>query len=52
MREVFKFLYPVSVGVWVTSLFITACYNNSIPMWVSLVAMNAFNILKDVEFKR
>lgn len=45
ITEIFKFLYAVSLGVWTTSLFITVFYDNSIPMWISLVVMNIFDIL-------
>lgn len=46
-KEIFKFLYAVSLGVWLTGLFITVCYDNSVPMWISLIVMNVFNILKE-----
>ena len=46
-KELFKFLHAVSLGVWCTSMFITICYDNSIPMWISLIVMNIFSILKD-----
>lgn len=47
MKEVFEFLYDVSLGAWFTSLFITIYYGNSIPMWITLVVMNIFMILKN-----
>jgi len=49
--KIFGFLYAVSLGVWITSLFIYTCYDNSIPMWISLVAMNVFNALRIWEDK-
>lgn len=45
-KEIFKFLHAVSLGAWLTSLFITIYYDNAIPMWILLVVMNAFDILK------
>ena len=48
MKEVFKFLHAVSIGAWIMSLFITAYYDNSIPMWILLVVMNGFMIAKEV----
>lgn len=47
MKAVFEFLYAVSLGAWITSLFITTYYNNSIPMWILLVVMNVLFVLKD-----
>ena len=48
MKELFKFLYAVSLGAWMTSGFIALCYNNAIPMWILLVVMNVFYILKEI----
>lgn len=48
MRNFFRSLYYISVGVWMTSLFITAYYGNSIPMWISLIIMDILLTLKDV----
>lgn len=45
-KEIFKFLHAVSLGAWLTSLFITIYYNNAIPMWIFLIVMNVFDILK------
>lgn len=47
MREVYGFLYDVSLGVWIASLFIAGCYDNVVPMWISLVIMNIFYVLKE-----
>lgn len=47
-KELFKFLYAVSLGAWITSGFIALFYNNVIPMWILLVVMNVFYILKDI----
>lgn len=46
-KELFKLLYAVSLGAWMTSMFIAACYDNPIPMWVLLVIMNVLYILKE-----
>lgn len=46
-KELFKFLHAASLGAWITSMFITTCYDNPIPMWILLVAMNVFMILKE-----
>ena len=46
-KEVFKFLHAVSLGAWLTSLFICIYYDNAVPMWILLVVMNIFNILKN-----
>lgn len=45
--EVFNNLYYLSIGVWVASLFITVFYNNSIPMWISLIITNVLLALRD-----
>lgn len=45
-KEIFGFLYAASVGAWATSLFISACYNNSIPMRILIIVMNIFLALK------
>ena len=39
-------LFWASVGVWVTCGFIAVCYDNSIPMWVALIVMNALYYAK------
>lgn len=46
-KELFNFLYAVSLGAWITSMFITTYYDNSIPMWILLVVMNVFYALKE-----
>ena len=46
-KELFKFFHAVSFGVWCTSMFIAIFYDNSIPMWISLIVMNILSILKD-----
>lgn len=48
LKEIFELLYYISIGAWVTSLFITLHYNNSIPMWILLVVMNAFHVLMKI----
>lgn len=45
MKKVFDFLYHVSIGVWVTSMFMAVYYGNRIPMWVALVVMNTLLLL-------
>ena len=45
LKEILRLLYHISIGAWFTSLFIALCYDNSIPMWILLFAMNAFNII-------
>ncbi|MDD5980158.1 MAG: hypothetical protein PUC23_03500 [bacterium] len=47
-KELFKFLYAVSLGAWMTSMFIATYYDNVLPMWILLVVMNGFNILKEI----
>ena len=47
MKELFKFLHAVSLGAWGTSMFIALCYDNPIPMWILLVVMNVFMVLKE-----
>lgn len=46
MKEILDYLYFISLGVWATCLFITACYDNSIPMWISLVVMTTLNFAR------
>lgn len=46
-KDILTYLYFISLGVWSTCLFITVCYDNSIPMWISLIAMNVLNIWKN-----
>lgn len=45
--EVLNNLYFLSMGVWATSLFITAFYDNPIPMWISLIIMNILFALRN-----
>lgn len=45
LKKIFELLYYISTGAWVTSLFITIYYDNSIPMWILLVVMNGFRII-------
>lgn len=45
-KSIFDALYFISLGVWVTSCFITIFYGNNTPMWVSLVFMTLFNGLR------
>ena len=49
MKELFKFFFAVSLGAWITSLFITIFYHNSIPMWILVTVMNIFYILKEIK---
>ena len=42
----FRHFILVSLGVWVTCLFITICYGNQIPMWVALSVMNVLNFAR------
>lgn len=45
-KEVLDILYWISLGVWLTCLFITIGYGNSIPMWISLIVMNVLNFAR------
>ena len=44
MKDVLTWLCFISLGVWMTCLFITIFYNNSIPMWIALIVMNVLNM--------
>lgn len=44
--KIFSFLYAVSFGAWITTLFISIRYNDSTPMWIALIIMNVFNALR------
>jgi len=44
--KLFTRLYYVSVGIWCMSIFINVTYNDSAPMWISLVIMNVLNGLR------
>ena len=44
MKDILTALYWVSLGVWITCLFITICYSNQIPMWISLIVMNVLDM--------
>lgn len=43
-KEILTYLYFTLLGIWITCLFITVCYDNSIPMWISLIVMNVVNM--------
>ena len=44
MKDILTILYWISLGVWVTCLFIAIFYGNQIPMWIALIVMNVFNM--------
>lgn len=46
MKEIFTWLYDVSSGAWIMSLFITCNYDNPTPMWIAFFTMTIFNILR------
>lgn len=45
-KEVLDILFWISLGVWVTCLFISIFYGNHIPMWVALIVMNVLNFAR------
>ena len=44
--DIISTLYWISLGAWLTCLFITIFYDNSIPMWISLIVMNSLNFTR------
>ena len=48
-KEIFEFLWAISFGAWIVSFFVVfICYHNLIPMFVSIIAMNVFNLLRTI----
>ena len=47
MKELYKFFYDVSLGAWLTSLYIVCRYDNPIPVSILVVVMGVFYILKE-----
>ena len=39
--------YFISLGIWITCLFIAIFYCNTIPMWISLIVMNVLSLSRN-----
>ena len=47
MKDILTTLFWISLGIWIACLFITIFYDNSIPMWISVVVMDAIYVWRN-----
>ena len=47
MKDIITYLYFISLGIWITCLFIAIFYCNTIPMWISLIVMNVLSLSRN-----
>ena len=52
VKKIFTVLYDISYVAWVVGVFITCFCGNVVPMWISLVAMNVFVVLKNITWRQ